>query len=119
MDELTKQLTVLAQQFGPQVYSAALGAVQINAWSDLVYSFADIVLGFLLGFGSFKLFKKARQLNNDDANGLEVGCAVVALGLAIVAFAVLIANLADLISPWTWVGLFHPELLLAKHALKL
>lgn len=114
MDELAKRFADLADKYGPQVANAALSAARVEAYSTLVASLEEFVIGavFLLvakKLAAFKTKDDFYQVFPYIGAGL---CGII--GLLLVA-----GGLWSVIDPWTWTALNHPELWLAKKAFKI
>lgn len=116
MDQLAQQFAALAQQYGPKVANAAMEAARVEAYSCLMSS-----LLWLAPAGG--LFLLARMVLRtippvEQRVPLDMSQEKTALGYVLFAFSFLclLPAIWQVIDPWTWTAIFHPELWIAKRA---
>jgi len=113
MDELTKQLSALATQFGPSVYNAAVDAARVEGYSVLVGGVLYLVGAVALAIFGWMLIKESNKKMDHEWWAFPGGSMLVA------GVVLGIAGVLTLADPWTWATINHPELWLAKQALHL
>lgn len=116
-EKLVERLSEIGSQYGPKAVDLANNVYFVSALNDLLFALTWVVLcglsSFLAIFGS-RMAKNA-EANRNDSDGW------VALMIFGIVGAVIAAILAvmSLSNAWMWVGLFHPEVLMAKQVLGL
>jgi hypothetical protein len=114
MDELAKRFSELAQQYAPNVVEAALQATRVEAHSTLVGSF------MWFGWAMLCLFIGRYCWRKNVCDDLDMPFGRIGAGILFCVaagfFAIAIWSWVD---PWTWVALNHPELWIAKKALRI
>lgn len=115
MDELAKRFADLADKYGPSAVEAARAAARTGAYSALVGSAEDLAISGALFIAGRFLWRKAGGVGSFDGEPLYFisGLAFFACGLA---FFVGISNVVD---PWTWAAIAHPDVWIAKRTLGL
>lgn len=111
MDQLALQFSELAKQFAPQVLSAALDAVRIQAWSRVADGGFFLLVGLLLAMVCWKWLCLIIDRCWDEMAYLPWAL------LALVAGIFLCVGAWQLIDPWTWAAFAHPDAWLAAKAL--
>lgn len=119
MDKLIELFTQVAEKFAPPVIDAAKQAVVVEAYSQIASSAALLTFsGALLILAHVAAKKhaeeKAREYACRDAGEGWYAIRLLALGAALLFACPLIWNLVD---PWTWTAISHPELYIAKRYL--
>lgn len=115
MDELAKRFAALADKYGPDAVEAARDAARVEAYSSITEALIAglIALAFLLS-GRY-LWRKAKDEESWDSEPLYFlgGAAFVCCA---VAFSIGAWNVID---PWTWTAIYHPDVWIAKRTLGL
>ena len=111
MDEVVKKFAELAEKFGPSVVDAVLGAARVKALSTLVAGLTCLVTAAVFArAGAY--FWRNPEMFEDGGRIVGFVCCVIAATLGFIgAFSV--------IDPWTWAGLTHPDLWIAKRVFRL
>lgn len=111
MDKLAQQFSDLAAKYGPDVVSAAKGAAVVEGYSSIVQGVVGLVFAGGLVFLASWFYKKMCTEDWDDI----VWIPICFCGIGAAIFAAF--GLTNLLNPWTWTAINHPELWLAKQAL--
>lgn len=114
MDELAKRFSELAEKYGPNVLDAALGAVRIEGYSTLVTGLTVSVIGGVITYLGYYLWKIEIEDKTDEPIAHAFGFFLGLIGLITIT-----VGLYTFIDPWTWAAFTHPELWLAKKAMRL
>ena len=122
IESFAAQLKTLAESYGPEVADLALATARVDAAAGLVTGIAMMVVAVALLGPARWLFKKAREQRQH--HGVHTGNEVPGYVAGSVLFCISgiiggIACLQYLFDAWRWVGLFSPELWLAKTILGL
>jgi hypothetical protein len=136
--ELSGKLERIMAERAPEAWDAALAVVQVGAIRNLVVGLIAIVIAIIAWTVFARLYRKWRELDgpwavyraeyhnymNSSANrpdkptagkgGFE---ASVAAGFFVIGLLSTLSAVANLLSVWTWVALFRPELVIAKRIL--
>jgi hypothetical protein len=105
--EYLEKLDKLATELAPQGYDMALQVVQINAVQSLVVGFIGLVIAIFCARVVWW------ALTSEDI-GYSSAPAFAALLGVIGCLGGMLAFTINVLSVWNWIGLFHPELYLAK-----
>lgn len=105
MDELAKRFADLADKYGPSVADAAMSAARIDGYSSLVGGIVYLLLFAALAY----LTIRVGSCGNDGE--------IFAIIIGMIAFCFLVCAGINLLDPWTYVAISHPEIWLAKQAL--
>lgn len=114
MDELAKRFGELAEKYGPNVVDAALQAARVEAYSKIVGSLAGItamVIGLLI---AWYLWNKELEDEHDEIP-LRIFGGIAGI-ISAIGLVICVSNLLD---PWIWTAIQHPELWIAKKVFKL
>ena len=112
MDELAKRFADLAEKYGPNVADAALSAARVEAYSTLAGGLMAALIGAAALYAALLLWRKAAASESYD-NELIYGGAVL---VAVIALIPLCIGVWQIVDPWTWITINHPELWIAKKA---
>jgi len=110
--ELSVKLESLAVENAPEAWNTALTVVQISYAQRLVLSFCGLALGSILAYACWRFVKKV-SLWDHDTVGYEIGAFISGM----VGGLMLIGSLINVFTIWNWVGIFRPELVIAKRIL--
>lgn len=118
-EQLAEKLNELGQQYGPQVVDLAMNVYRIQAAQELVLAFFCLLymIAYLTCICRF-LPRVVHWVEDKDTEGgafLTVAVTVVG-GFGAVASLFVIPALVNV---WNWIGLWHPEVLMAKQVLGL
>ena len=116
MDEFMRKMAELADRLGPAAADAALGAARTEALSTLASGALALAVAALLAWGSSSCAGRWAAAEEEDG---MVGWGVLAAILGLAALFVGIAGAWQVIDPWTWATLWHPEYWVAKKVLHL
>ena len=119
MDDLMKELAEVAGTYGPEAMAAVRNAVMIQGVLTLFYGVAGCVMAAVLGASSVWLWKKAGRVRENNQRDCYELVYVLALLLGGVGVTFACVSLADILDPWTWIAITHPDYWLAKQMLKL
>ena len=114
-DNLMRHFADLAEKFAPNVIDAAKQATQVEALKCLILSLVELPAGCALLYAAYRLAKMTHEGLSDS---FEDGLAILALIFcSLFGLIFTIGAVIDLVDPWTYVALAHPELWIAKKAL--
>ena len=124
-DQYLQQVSQTIQHYGPDAVQLGLGALQVDAASNLVSPIIAIIMTPILGWVSAKLWCWGSAIQNysyieDTAkreqyaklyrNNVESAGFVGGGMLGIFAVIIGIYGIFNILDVWSWVGIFKPEL---------
>lgn len=113
MDKLAEYFADLAKKYEPAVAEAAKGAAQVEGYSYLVGGAVSLAISATFACIGYLLLRKIIHDGWDEFTWMPVGLCVAG---ALIALSI---GVWDIVDPWTWAAINHPELWIAKKALHL
>ncbi len=109
--ELSNQLETLMVNGAPEAWATALAVVKIDAVVSLIWA-AGLLIGLII---TYSLARKAWALQEEEGYHMWQGEVrfFICLGSVVFGGGFFIGLIGNL-SPWVWVGLFNPELVIAR-----
>ena len=120
-EQLAEKMAELGQQYGPQVVDLALNVYRIQAMQSLAWGALGLVTTIITVITMVVTFKRLSlwvQADKSTYSDHPIAYTFWATGGALIGTPSLIASL-NLFSVWNWVGIWHPEVLMAKQVLGL
>lgn len=119
MDKLAQQLSELASKFGPDVFEAAKQAVVIQGYSFIITAVLLLSVGSTLSVFAHWLITRAMHDNNNRVDVIDDGRWFGGGIVGLIGVLLLVIGIGILVNPWTWTAIFHPEVWMARLALRL
>ena len=110
------KIEALATKMAPEAWDVALGVAQVSALQNLMLSGMWVLIGALIGVFTWRLGTKA--IGFDPDYPLFPAASIWFFG-GVLAIIGAIKGCIGLFSAWNWVGVFNPELYLAREVLGL
>lgn len=105
-----KLATETTQKYGPAAWDIALWLVRIDVGQYIAIGFLCMLLAYISYRYAQKFYKLSKE---NDYDYINLCILVWCFGV----FPFSLATVINLFNVWNWVGLFYPELYLAKMAL--
>jgi hypothetical protein len=114
MDKIAEKMAELADKYGPNVVDAARGVAQVEGVSTIVAGCIALGIAALLS-GIGVCMWRSQTDRYGDYDGQNIILVIIGF-FAIFAF---LLGLWQVIDPWTWTAINHPDLWIAKKVLHL
>lgn len=120
-EQLAEKIAELGQQYGPQVVDLTLNVYRIQAIQNLAWGALGLALTITTIITMAATLKRLVPWVESDEHPFSpraMAYAFWGMGGALIGIPSFIASL-KLFSVWNWVGIWHPEVLMAKQVLGL
>lgn len=115
MDELAKRFADLADKYGHQAVEAARQAARTHGYSAIVESIMTLVISFAFFVVAQFLWHKASGNGGWHNEPIYFISGLAFLSCGITFFG----GMWNLINPWTWTAISHPDVWIAKRTIGL
>ena len=118
-EKLIDRLTEIGQQYGPQAAELALNVYRIEAINNLLVGGFLLLLTIAFVAGTaWASIKVARLVRDEDEGPMILFVPIVLVGgvPSVLFFFDAVSRLLDI---YNWIGLWHPEVLMARQVLGL
>lgn len=120
-EQLAEKMAELGQQYGPQVVDLALNVYRIQAIQSLAWGALGLALTIttiVMMAATLKRLTPWVESDEHPYSDRPIVYLLWAIGGASIGIPSFIVSLR-LFSVWSWVGIWHPEVLMAKQVLGL
>jgi hypothetical protein len=112
--EILDKLDAAISHYSPQVYDAAVAAVQVSAIGELIIGFFFLIpLVFSVKFARVANSYFIAKNESERFEGWDTIQVCVAVVYAIIYAICLIVAINHILDAWNWVAIFNPKLALA------
>lgn len=111
---IADKLEQLAVDHGDRAVELALGAVRVDAGSQLAGGMISLIICVVMVFLYRRAYAKYVE-GRGESDGLWIGM----LTSGIVALGTFVVAVTELFNVWAWAGLIYPELWIAKKVIGL
>ena len=106
--ELIEKFEALAVDVAPDAIELGLATARVSAAAGLIQGIVALGIGILGGFIMYRMAKWELKRDGDCI----ISCLVSAIPVLVTVF-----GFVQIVNVWSWVGIFYPELWIAKQVL--
>ena len=118
-EKLIDRIAEIGQQYGPQAAELALNVYRIEAINNLLVGGLFLLLTIAFVAGTAWASIKVVRLMRDEDEELMILFASIALVGSVPSALFFLGAASRLVDAYNWIGLWHPEVLMARQVLGL